>query len=206
MFYSQSQRGIPQKWLSRYFSKIRNLKNNETQIRAVFLANQDIPGNIYWEELFHASPNAKVIMTVRDSTQVWSRSLTRFMEQETSRHGNPGFWLFNRFMSLGWTSPNIKNMLQISEFIMKNHFFRNCFVKTFPADWRILTWQRQNELIMPYWQAMEDNYEAQIRRVKVFGKILIFLNNSSFLQIFFVRKLKWSIFLENENFTRALKI
>lgn len=89
------------------------------------------------------------------------------MEQETSRHGNPGFWLFNRFLSLGWTSPNMKNMVKISEFIMKNHFFRNCFIKTFPADWRVLTWQRQNELIMPYWQAMEDNYEAQIRRVKV---------------------------------------
>jgi len=131
-----------------------------------FQANQDIPGNVYWEELFHASPNAKVILTVRDSTEVWSHSLTKFMEQETSRHGNPGFWLFNRFMSLGWTSPNMKNMVTITEFIMKNHFFRNCFVKSFPADWRILTWQRQNELIMPYWQAMEDNYEAQIRRVK----------------------------------------
>jgi hypothetical protein len=149
------------------FLKSEILKIMKLTFRRFFLANQDIPGNIYWKELFHASPNAKVILTVRDSTQVWSRSLTRFMEQETSRHGNPGFWLFNRFMSLDWTSPNIKNMLKMSEFIMKNHFFRNCFVKTFPADWRILTWQRQNELIMPYWKAMEDNYEARIRRVKV---------------------------------------
>ena len=52
------------------------------------------------------------------------------------------------------------------QFIMKNHFFRNCFVATFPTDWKVFTWQQQNELIMPYWQAMEDNYEAQIRRVK----------------------------------------
>ena len=49
---------------------------------------------------------------------------------------------------------------------MKNHFFRNCFVATFPADWKVFTWQQQNKLIMPYWEAMEDNYEAHIRRIK----------------------------------------
>ena len=37
------------------------------------------------------------------------------MEQETKRHGNPGFWLFNRFMSLGWTSPKMNNMVKITE-------------------------------------------------------------------------------------------
>ena len=33
-----------------------------------FDANQDIPGNACWEELYHASPKGtKVILTIRDS-------------------------------------------------------------------------------------------------------------------------------------------
>ena len=47
-----------------------------------YTVNQDHPGNIYWEELFRASPNAKVILTVRDNVDVWNRSLVRFMDQE----------------------------------------------------------------------------------------------------------------------------
>ena len=46
-----------------------------------YTVNQDHPGNIYWEELFKASPNAKVILTVRDNVEVWNRSLLRFMDQ-----------------------------------------------------------------------------------------------------------------------------
>jgi hypothetical protein len=80
-----------------------------------FQANQDIPGNMYWEELFNASPNAKVILTVRDSTEVWNRSLINFMRQECARFGNPGFWLFHRFSSLGWTSPKMLRMVDIVE-------------------------------------------------------------------------------------------
>jgi hypothetical protein len=87
-----------------------------------FHANQDIPGNMYWEELFHASPNAKVILTVRDNTEVWNRSMISFMRKESSRLGNPGSWLFNRFTGLGWTSPK---MLKMQELIRVSFLFSN---------------------------------------------------------------------------------
>ena len=51
-----------------------------------FDANQDTPGNVYWEELYNASPKGtKVILTVRDSDEVWQRSLKGFFIQETKR-------------------------------------------------------------------------------------------------------------------------
>ena len=46
-----------------------------------FQANQDFPGNVYWEELFNASPNAKVILTVRDNADVWNKSFLNFLRQ-----------------------------------------------------------------------------------------------------------------------------
>ena len=46
-----------------------------------YQANQDIPGNVYWEELFNASPNAKVILTVRDNADVWNKSFLGFLKQ-----------------------------------------------------------------------------------------------------------------------------
>ena len=85
------------------------------------IANQDIPGNMYWEELFHASPNAKVILTVRDNTEVWNRSMIGFMKKESSKLGNPGSGLFNRFMGLGWTSPK---MLKMQELIRVSLIFK----------------------------------------------------------------------------------
>ena len=51
-----------------------------------FDANQDVPGNACWEELYKASPKGtKVILTVRDNEDVWQRSLKGFMVQETKR-------------------------------------------------------------------------------------------------------------------------
>ena len=49
---------------------------------------------------------------------------------------------------------------------MKKKFLRNCNVALYPADWHVFTWQKQNELVIPYWEAMVDVYEAHIRRVK----------------------------------------
>ena len=78
-----------------------------------FQVNQDVPGNVYWEALYHASPNAKVsrisslqmkrffkvILTVRDSTEAWKKSFVSFLKQENLRWGNPGFWILHRLIS-----------------------------------------------------------------------------------------------------------
>ena len=51
-----------------------------------FDANQDTPGNVYWEELYNASPKGtKVILTIRDNPEVWQRSLKQFFVQEAKR-------------------------------------------------------------------------------------------------------------------------
>ena len=51
-----------------------------------FDANQDVPGNVYWEELYNASPKGtKVILTVRDSDDIWQRSLKGYTIQEYKR-------------------------------------------------------------------------------------------------------------------------
>ena len=50
-----------------------------------FDANQDLPGNMLWEELYDASPKGtKVILTVRESDERWWKSWCGFMLQERS--------------------------------------------------------------------------------------------------------------------------
>ena len=75
-----------------------------------FQANQDIPGNLYWEDLFNASPNSKVILTVRDSEQAWKNSWTKFVNQEFGRVGNPAFWIFRKLITWGMLGPKMRNM------------------------------------------------------------------------------------------------
>ena len=51
-----------------------------------FDANQDLPGNWLWEELYTASPKGtKVILTVRESDERWWKSWCDFMVQEMER-------------------------------------------------------------------------------------------------------------------------
>ena len=51
-----------------------------------FDANQDTPGCLYWEELYNASPKGtKVILTVRDSDDIWQKSMKGFYIQEMQR-------------------------------------------------------------------------------------------------------------------------
>ncbi|CBY30727.1 unnamed protein product [Oikopleura dioica] len=131
-----------------------------------FQANQDVPSNVHWEALFHASPNSKVILTVRDNTEVWRKSFIGFLKQENLRWGNPGFWIFNRITSLGWTSPNMNRYFLTTHEIMKKKFFRNCDHDFYPAPWNVFTAHQLIKIMEPYWEASVDQYEAHIRRVK----------------------------------------
>merc|ERR1719276_717398 len=91
-----------------------------------FQANQDIPGNMYWEELFHASPNAKVILTVRDNTEVWNKSFLGFLKQEYNLTWS--FWLNQRMITARWFGEKLGKM-----FDMTNHCFRKGIMRT--ASW-----------------------------------------------------------------------
>ena len=47
-----------------------------------FDANQDLPGNMLWEEMFDASPKGtKVILTIRESDEKWWNSWCGFLKQ-----------------------------------------------------------------------------------------------------------------------------
>ena len=72
-----------------YFSALSIFQNNDSFL----LANQDIPGNLLWEDLYMASPNSKVILTVRDSEHAWWNSWIGFTKQESEKTGNPGHLL-----------------------------------------------------------------------------------------------------------------
>ena len=63
-----------------------------------FDANQDIPGNLLWEDLYRAMPkDTKVILTVRDSDTAWWKSWCGFMMQEIER-GRVGDFCFQGFV------------------------------------------------------------------------------------------------------------
>ena len=82
-----------------------------------FQANQDTPGNILWEELYNASPNAKVILTVRDSEKQWKKSYINFVRQEYERLGNPGFWIYNTMSDHGILGPKMFMMESFGKYI-----------------------------------------------------------------------------------------
>ena len=47
-----------------------------------FDANQDLPGNMLWEEMYDASPKGtKVILTIRESDEKWWKSWCGFLQQ-----------------------------------------------------------------------------------------------------------------------------
>ena len=61
--------------------------------RLGFDCNQDIPGNYLWEDLYRADPEAKVILTIRDSDKQWWSSWSKFYIQEFGRGSIFGFRL-----------------------------------------------------------------------------------------------------------------
>jgi len=92
-----------------------------------FDANQDVPGNLKWEELYRASPKGtKVILTVRDSDDVWWGSWCRFMEQEI-RRGSIGDFNFQAvmqyLMGFGYLGPKFTNMIDALNIAFLQHGF-----------------------------------------------------------------------------------
>ena len=73
-------------WTQYFDGKIGIEKVIEAYENHGFDANQDSPGNLYWEELYNASPKGtKVILTVRDSDDIWQKSLKEYYIQEVKR-------------------------------------------------------------------------------------------------------------------------
>ncbi|CAG5104153.1 Oidioi.mRNA.OKI2018_I69.chr1.g1118.t1.cds [Oikopleura dioica] len=131
-----------------------------------FQVNQDVPSNVFWEQLYHASPTAKVILTVRDSSEVWQNSWNKFAASFNTQFGNPGFWIYHRLISMGWSSPNMNRFNWMMPECMKIGFLRNCDQEFFPAPWHIFTGEQLIRTMQPYWDGMVDQYENHNRRVQ----------------------------------------
>ena len=65
-----------------------------------------MPGNGCWEALYNACPDAKVILTVRQSDEVWFKSVYGFMHQNGAdiAHFNYGG------TAMGLAGPKMGNM------------------------------------------------------------------------------------------------
>lgn len=86
-----------------------------------FDANQDIPGNLLWEDLYRAlikrDANTKVILTVRDSDAAWWKSWCGFMLQECSRGAIGDFCsqgVMKIVASRGYLGPEFEAMTTVA--------------------------------------------------------------------------------------------
>ena len=86
---------ISEAWLDFYEGKASIQKVLTAYDEHGFDANQDLPGNMLWEEMYDASPKGtKVILTVRESDEKWWNSWCGFMLQARLNfplHSSNGF-------------------------------------------------------------------------------------------------------------------
>lgn len=82
--------------------------------RRGFDTNQDVPGNLYWEQLYDAlGPDTKVILTIRDNEEVWFNSLHDFVSRSFAKFGflsTIGTWA----AYLGAFGPEIRDVTRVS--------------------------------------------------------------------------------------------
>ena len=71
----------------------------------------DIPANIWYEEILQAFPDAKVILSVRDSEDAWLKSFVRENDEEMLSHD--GFLV--RWLLRNWSHPKFYALLYCSK-------------------------------------------------------------------------------------------
>jgi len=78
----KNETSISRVWLDFYEGRASIQKVLTSYDEHGFDANQDLPGNMRWEEMYDASPKGtKVILTVRESDEKWWKSWCGFMLQ-----------------------------------------------------------------------------------------------------------------------------
>merc|ERR1712227_28815 len=125
-----------------------------------YQANQDVPGNFYWKDLYDASPDAKVILTVRDDVETWRNSWRTFMKQEYSRLGNPGFIIQTKINDWGLGGPEFSMM----EANLTKAFYK--IIPEFDNSKRHWTWQNSFEYFDQFNEKFAEKYAEHIEYVK----------------------------------------
>ena len=106
----------------KYYSTILNNGQTESEeaIKAIFegfVAMVDYPGCMFYEELIKLNPNAKVILTIRDSPEAWAKSAgdTIFSGNKSSS------WLKSKMSDFVFRICMPNYLLVIYEIIHKVH-------------------------------------------------------------------------------------
>lgn len=112
-------------WLEFYEGKATIEKVLAAYDQHGFDANQDLPGNMLWEELYDASPRGtKVILTIRESDERWWKSWCGFLKQEMIRwsKGNFSFMpLLNSFQSKGYLGRDLQDMDKVVDYTVRRY-------------------------------------------------------------------------------------
>ena len=70
-----TQYGIAKIWLDYINGNIESIDEVIAAYKSHgFDALQDLPGNLYWEDLYNSCPEAKIILTIRDDDEIWYNS------------------------------------------------------------------------------------------------------------------------------------
>jgi len=106
-----------------------------------FDTNQDLPGNILWEDLYRAMPNdTKVILTIRDSDEDWFQSWSSFMEQGVRRQaiGNLDMQIIMMKLGMrGWMGKHMEAWYRIFDFICEKYWYKSFVHYPFSASTKI---------------------------------------------------------------------
>ena len=84
-------------------------------------ASSDLPTNGHWKELYKNMDNCKVVLTIRNDSNVWAKSFKKFFYAQGNRYGKFIGTLFYRPCIWGLMGPRIQGhcLLRESE---KNFF------------------------------------------------------------------------------------
>jgi len=122
--YMETAEFLSEDWMKYLKNEITTTQLLAAYEREGFDANQDVPGNMIWHELFDASPNdTKVILTVRDNEDIWVDSFKRFQLQECARMKFKP--LHNLFLSLfrnGYMGKELALMNAVVDKALKLYF------------------------------------------------------------------------------------
>jgi len=121
-----------------------------------------MPGNFLWEDLYTASPNAKVILTVRDNDKVWWKSLSSFFVAAAKLWSNPGYYIFNKLKD-----AQFGGVKQTKWQIIENFCINKFAMPGLDQTKRFYTWQGYAEYVKAHEKISRQSYRKHNAYVKV---------------------------------------
>lgn len=125
--YIETTEFLTEEWLQ-FIDGRETMKNVVAAYdRNNFDTNQDLPGNVFWEEMYDElggkDKKIKVILTIRDGDEIWYNSWLNFFDRNFNRYGiRLGTWM----AWFGAFGKEIKEMTRIGVACMRIMFAIDC--------------------------------------------------------------------------------